>query len=122
MKHLSQVPEPPSKLRPTAFRTTSTRSSCARSRRIPSSGTPRRRRWTPTSRASPAASPSSRETEDAMTQVLAGVGISTAQTMVQRPRTSVPPPAPPAYRPPGYYDYEEPPRGRSIWPWLLASA
>src|SRR5256714_3841325 len=63
----------------------------------------------------------SRETEDAMTQVLAGAGISTAQTMIQRPRTAVaPPPAPPAYRSPGYYDYEEPPRGRSIWPWLLA--
>ena len=40
--------------------------------------------------------------------------------MIQRPRTNVSPPAPPAYRSPGYYDYEEPPRGRSIWPWLLA--
>src|SRR5213592_568228 len=63
----------------------------------------------------------SRETEDAMTQVLSGAGIATAQTMVQRPRTAVaPPPAPPVYRSPGYYDYEEPPGGRSIWPWLLA--
>jgi serine/threonine-protein kinase len=62
----------------------------------------------------------SRETEDAMTQVLAGAGISSAQTMVQRPRTTVaPPPAPPAYRSPGGY-YEEPPPGRSVWPWLLA--
>jgi serine/threonine-protein kinase len=58
----------------------------------------------------------SRETEDAMTQVLSGAGISSAQTMVQRPPTSV---APPIYRPPGYYDYDEPGR-RSIWPWLLA--
>jgi eukaryotic-like serine/threonine-protein kinase len=62
----------------------------------------------------------SRETEDAMTQVLSGAGISTAQTMIQRPRTNVTPPAPPAYRRPGYYDYEEPPRRRSVWPWLLA--
>jgi len=65
----------------------------------------------------------SRETEDAMTQVLAGAGTATAaQTMVQRPRTAVaPPPAPPVYRPPTpYYDYEEPPGRRSIWPWLLA--
>ena len=64
----------------------------------------------------------SRETEDAMTQVLSGAGISTAATMIQRPRSSVTaPPAPPVYRAPGgYYDYEEPPRGRSIWPWLLA--
>ncbi|HZU19589.1 MAG TPA: Stk1 family PASTA domain-containing Ser/Thr kinase [Gaiellaceae bacterium] len=63
----------------------------------------------------------SRETEDAMTQVLSGAGIASAQTIVQRPRTAVaPPPAPPIYRAPGYYDYEERPGGRSIWPWLLA--
>jgi serine/threonine-protein kinase len=61
------------------------------------------------------------ETEDAMTQVLAGVGAATAQTMITRPRAVAPPPAPPSYRSPSpYYDYEEPPRGRSIWPWLLA--
>jgi serine/threonine-protein kinase len=63
----------------------------------------------------------SRETEDAMTQVLSGAGLTAAQTMITRPRAVAPPPAPPAYRRPGgYYDYEEPPRGRSIWPWLLA--
>src|SRR5919201_342471 len=59
-----------------------------------------------------------RETEDAMTQVLAGAGISSAQTMVQRPR-AVAPPAPPVYRAPSPY-YEEPQPGRSFWPWLLA--
>jgi serine/threonine-protein kinase len=60
-----------------------------------------------------------RETEDAMTQVLAGAGISSsAQTMIQRPR-AVAPPAPPVYRSPSPY-YEEPQPGRSIWPWLLA--
>jgi serine/threonine-protein kinase len=38
--------------------------------------------------------------------------------MVARPRAVAPPPA---YRAPvPYYDYEEPSRGRSIWPWLLA--
>ncbi len=58
------------------------------------------------------------ETENAMTQVLSGVGATTAQTMITRPRAVAPPPS---YRAPGaYYDYEEPPRGRSIWPWLLA--
>src|SRR3977135_3050561 len=63
------------------------------------------------------------ETEDAMTQVLSGVGATTAQTMITRPRAVAPPPAPPSYRPPGqYYDYDEPPRGRSWWPWLLALA
>jgi serine/threonine-protein kinase len=63
----------------------------------------------------------SRETEDALTQVLSGAAAtSAAATMVQRPRTAIaPPPAPPVYRPAGSY-YEEPPPGRSIWPWLLA--
>ena len=56
-----------------------------------------------------------------MTQVLSGVGIAAAQTVVTRPRAVASPPAPPAYRAPTpYYDYEEPPRGRSVWPWLLA--
>jgi eukaryotic-like serine/threonine-protein kinase len=62
----------------------------------------------------------SRETEDAMTQVLSGAGVAAAQTMVA-PTRAVSPPVPPVYRAPTpYYDYEEPPRGRSIWPWLLA--
>jgi serine/threonine-protein kinase len=61
------------------------------------------------------------ETEEALTTVMAGGGIGAGQTMVTRPRAVAPPPAPPIYRPPrGYYDYEEPPRGRSFWPWLLA--
>jgi eukaryotic-like serine/threonine-protein kinase len=56
-----------------------------------------------------------------MTQVLSGAGINAAQTMVTRPRAVASPPAPPVYRAPTpYYDYEEPPRGRSVWPWLLA--
>jgi len=63
----------------------------------------------------------SRETENAMTQVLAGAGAMSAQTIVQRPNRAVTPPTPPAYRPPTpFYDYEEPPQRRSIWPWLLA--
>jgi eukaryotic-like serine/threonine-protein kinase len=65
----------------------------------------------------------SQKTTEAMTQVLAGAGataVSSAQTMVVRPRVVTPPPAPPVYRPPsGYYEYEEPPRRRSLWPWLL---
>jgi beta-lactam-binding protein with PASTA domain len=65
----------------------------------------------------------SRETEEAMTQVLAGAGAASAKTMVQRRPTTVTAPAPPIYRPPTpYYDYEEPPPGRSLWPWLLALA
>ncbi|HZQ16630.1 MAG TPA: Stk1 family PASTA domain-containing Ser/Thr kinase [Gaiellaceae bacterium] len=63
----------------------------------------------------------SRETEDAMTQVLSGAGAAGAQTIVQRPSRGITPPAPPVYRAPTpFYDYEEPPSGRSVWPWLLA--
>ena len=59
------------------------------------------------------------ETEEAMTQVLAGVGTS-ALTVITRPTTgAAPPPAPPAYRSPGAV-HDEPARGRSLWPWLIA--
>src|SRR4051794_4729125 len=63
----------------------------------------------------------SSKTEEAMTQVLSGAGVAAAPTMVTRPRLVTPPPAPPAYRSPGYYDYEEPPPSRRIWPWLLGA-
>src|SRR5579884_1106936 len=62
------------------------------------------------------------ETEEALTQILIGTSPTAAATMVGHPpRTVTPPPAPPGYRPPGpYYSYQEPPRRRSPWPWLLA--
>jgi beta-lactam-binding protein with PASTA domain len=67
------------------------------------------------------------ETEEMATQVLRGAGlvttISSAPTeVVQRP-VNMAPPAPPApYGPPtGFYEYDEPMRRRSIWPWLLAA-
>ena len=67
------------------------------------------------------------ETEEAATQVLRGAGataIASAPTEItQRPVTIVPPTGPPPYTPPtGYYEYDEPIRGRSVWPWLLAAA
>ena len=64
------------------------------------------------------------ETHEAATQVLSGAGLmAAAHTTVLRPTqtgyagatTTVPPGAPP---PLPYYDYDEPPR-RSIWPWLF---
>jgi serine/threonine-protein kinase len=120
MKHLSQVPEPPSKLRsniPHDLDAVVMRALAKNPEQRYSSAEEMDADLARVARGVAV----SRETEDAMTQVLAGAGISSAQTMVQRPRTTVaPPPAPPAYRSPGYYDYEEPPRGRSIWPWLLA--
>ena len=66
------------------------------------------------------------ETEEAATQVLRGVGATTMASaptqVVRRPVTVVPPSTPPPYGPStGYYDYDEPIRRRSIWPWLLAA-
>jgi beta-lactam-binding protein with PASTA domain len=64
------------------------------------------------------------ETEEAATQVLRGAGAATlasAPTAITR-RVNVGPPAPPSYPPPtGFYEYDEPMRARSFWPWLLAT-
>ena len=63
----------------------------------------------------------SRETEDAMTQVLSGAGRHDRADDGHAParrRAAARAARLPHARP--YYDYEEPPRGRSIWPWLLA--
>jgi serine/threonine-protein kinase len=120
MKHLSQVPEPPSKLRPDVPHDLD----AVVMRSIAKD--PDQRYGSAEEMDADLARVArgvavSRETEDAMTQVLSGVGIPAAQTMVTRPRALAAPPAPPAYRAPTpYYDYDEPPRGRSIWPWLLA--
>jgi beta-lactam-binding protein with PASTA domain/predicted Ser/Thr protein kinase len=120
MKHLSQVPEPPSALRPEVPHDLDAIVMRALAK------DPDQRYGSAEEMDADLARVArgvavSRETEDAMTQVLSGAGAATAATMVQRPRSVVtPPPAPPVYRSPGYYDYEEPPRGRSIWPWLLA--
>jgi eukaryotic-like serine/threonine-protein kinase len=64
------------------------------------------------------------ETEEAATQVLRGAGattLSSAPTEVVRGRVTVVPPAPPYGPPSGYYEYDEPIRRRSVWPWLLAA-
>ena len=120
MKHLSQVPEPPSKLRPEVPHDLDAvvMRSLAKD--------PEQRYGSAEEMDADLARVArgvavSRATEDAMTQVLSGAGAATAATVIARPRTVTPPPAPPIYRSPGpYYDYEEAPRGRSIWPWLLA--
>jgi beta-lactam-binding protein with PASTA domain len=63
----------------------------------------------------------SSETTDAATAVLAGAGISGAPTIVAPRPTQVAPSQPPPPTPPAaYYGYEGPPRrSRSTWPWLL---
>jgi serine/threonine-protein kinase len=63
----------------------------------------------------------SSETTDAATAVLAGAGISGAPTIIApRPTQVAPPQPPPPTTPAGYYGYEGPPRrSRSTWPWVL---
>jgi eukaryotic-like serine/threonine-protein kinase len=120
MKHLSQIPEPPSALRPDVPHDLDAVVMRALAKDPEQRYDSAEEMDADLARVARGVSVS-QETEDAMTQVLSGVGTTNAATIIQRPRTAVsPPPAPPAYRSPGYYDYEEPPGGRSIWPWLLA--
>src|SRR4051812_32090724 len=61
------------------------------------------------------------ETHEAATQVLAGAGLmAAAPTTISRAPTLVTPGAPPPAAPLPYYEYDEPPR-RSIWPWLFVA-
>jgi eukaryotic-like serine/threonine-protein kinase len=120
MKHLSQVPEPPSTLRPEVPHDLDAVVMRALAK------DPDQRYGSAEEMDADLARVArgvavSRETEDAMTQVLAGAGVAASQTMVTKPRPVATPPIPPAYRPPTpYYDYEEPPARRSLLPWLLA--
>jgi serine/threonine-protein kinase len=121
MKHLSQVPEPPSKLRPDVPHALDAVVMRALAKDPDQRYASAEEMDADLARAGRGLAVS-HETEEAMTQVLSGAGITSAATMVQRPRTGVvSPPAPPVYRSPTpYYEYEEPPRGRSFWPWLIA--
>ena len=58
----------------------------------------------------------SAETAEAATTVLSRTDVGDAPTTLRGP------PAPPSttYTPGRYYEYDEPPRPRSVWPWLLA--
>jgi serine/threonine-protein kinase len=120
MKHLSQVPEPPSALRPEVPHDLDAVVMRALAKDPDQRYGTAEEMEADLSRVARGVAVS-RETEDALTTVMAGVGTGAGETMITRPRAVAPPPAPPAYRPArGYYDYEEPSRGRSIWPWLLA--
>ncbi len=121
MKHLSQVPEPPSKLRPDVVPHDLDAVVMRALAKDPDQRYASAEEMDADLARVARGVAVSRETEDAMTQVLSGVGIAAAQTMVARPRSLAAPPAPPVYRSPSsYYDYDQPPGGRSIWPWLLA--
>ena len=62
----------------------------------------------------------SRETEDAMTQVLSGAGIAAAATMVTRPRARRRRRRRPSTGRPGTTTTRSRRARRSIWPWLIA--
>ena len=72
MKHLSAVAGAAVEAAARGAARARRRSSCARSRRTPTSASTRPRRWTPTSRASARGLAVSRRTEEAATQVLRG--------------------------------------------------
>jgi beta-lactam-binding protein with PASTA domain len=119
MKHLSQVPEPPSKLRsdvPHDLDAVVMRALAKDPDQRYGSAEEMDADLARVARGVAV----SRETEEAMTQVLSGAGETASQTMVTRPRTLATPPIPPAYRTP-YYDYEDTPARRSFLPWLLAA-
>ena len=124
MKHLSEVPRPPSELRP----------------EIPhdlDSVVLRALAKDPSERYQSAEEmdadlarvaeglPVDPETEEAATAVLSGSGLMAAAptSVIARPRPGEPSrPAPPGATPPaGYYGYEGPPRRRRpVWPWVLS--
>src|SRR4029079_14921207 len=57
----------------------------------------------------------SAETAEAATTVLARTDAGEAATTIGPPALPTPPSTPGRY-----YEYDEPPRKRTIWPWLLA--
>ena len=86
MKHLSQVPEPPSTLRPDVPHDLDAVVMRALAKAPEQRYDSAEEMDADLARVARGVSVS-RETEDAMTQVLSGAGVATAQTMVQRPRT-----------------------------------
>src|SRR5438477_1562300 len=119
MKHLSAIPEPPSKLRPEVPHDLDAVVMRAIAKDPDLRYQTAEEMDADLARVARGVAVSPR-TEEALTQVLSGTGIAPAPTMIAR-RPVTPPPAPPAYRPPGaYYQYDQPPRPRSPWPWLLA--
>ena len=95
MKHLSQIPEPPSTLRPEVPHDLDAVVMRALAKDPEQRYDSAEEMDADLARVARGVAVS-RETEEAMTQVLSGAGIATAQTMVQRPRTAVtPPPVPP---------------------------
>ena len=123
MKHLSAIPEPPSEQRPEVPHELDSIVLRALAKRPEDRYQTAEAMDADLARAArgQAVAP---ETEEAATHVLSGVGAATAISaapteVVRRPPGST---QPPAYGPPtGFYEYDEPSRRRSFWPWLLAA-
>ena len=120
MKHLSEVPVPPSEVRPELPENLDLVVLRALAKDSDDRYQTAEEMDADLARVSHGLSPSV-ETETAATNVLAGAGISGAPTIIAPKPTAVAPPQPPTRTPPAaYYGYEGPPRrSRSLWPWLL---
>ncbi len=116
MKHLSAIPDPPSKLRPEISHDLDAVVMRALAKDPADRYSSAEEMDADLARVARGAAVS-RSTEEAMTSVLAGSGISSAMTSIVPREALTPPPAPPAYRPPSYYD--DRPRRRSRWPMIL---
>src|ERR671937_138901 len=120
MKHLSEVPKPPSELRPEVPHDLDLVVLRALAKDPEDRYQTAEEMDADLARVQRGLSVSS-QTADTATAVLAGAGISGAPTIIAPRPTQVAPPQPPPRMPPAaYYGYEGPPRrSRSIWPWLL---
>ncbi|HEX4519795.1 MAG TPA: Stk1 family PASTA domain-containing Ser/Thr kinase [Gaiellaceae bacterium] len=116
MKHLSAIPEPPSKLRPEVSHDLDAVVMRALAKDPADRYSSAEEMDADLARVARGASVSTR-TEEAMTSVLAGSGVSTAMTSIVPREALTPPPAPPPYRPPSYY--EDGGHRRSRWPMIL---
>ena len=116
MKHLSAIPDPPSKLRPEVSHDLDAVVMRALAKDPADRYASAEEMDADLARVARGASVSHR-TEEAMTSVLAGSGISAAMTSIVPREALTPPPAPPPYRPPSYY--EDGGRRRSRWPMIL---
>src|SRR5438874_10151410 len=98
MKHLSAIPEPPSKLRPEVPHDLDAVVMRAIAKDPDERYQSAEEMDADLARVARGVAVSPR-TEEAMTRVLAGSQVTAAPTMVAHPRTVTPPPAPPPYRP-----------------------
>ena len=115
MKHLSEIPKPPSALRPEVSPDLDMVVLRALAKDPADRFESAEEMDRELARVASGAAVTS-ETADAATAVLAGAGLAeAAPTMVSRRPVVTPPPT----RREEYYDYEPPRRSRKFWPWLL---